>query len=76
MVQRLPHRDAIQPSLQRAALPEAADSAKRSQENLLRDVSGVSRVGKDAINQVVHPGVIVGDQPVECRVRARLKLGN
>src|SRR5271170_7404439 len=68
--------DAIQPRLQRTALPESANPAKGAQENLLRHVGGVGRIRKNAVNQVVHPGVIIGDQPVERRVRARLQLGH
>ena len=51
------------------------DSAKSLEENFLGDVGGITAVGKDAVDHVVHGGVVIRDHPVEGSIRAGLQLG-
>src|ERR1700722_13166107 len=76
VVQGLAHRDTVQPGLQRTALAKPAYSAKRVQENFLRNISRVSRIRKYAVNQIVDIAVIVGDEPVKGGLRSSLELVN
>src|SRR6267143_176006 len=74
VVQRLANGDAIEPSLQRAALAEIANAAKGLQENFLGAISRVRSVAQHAEDEVVDRRMIVGAEPVECRLRASLQL--
>ena len=75
MIERLSHRYSVEPGFQRAALPESANPLEGVKENFLRDVGSIGRVRKDAVGEVVHSRVVVGDQPVEGGVRPGLQLG-
>jgi len=74
VVQRLANGNAIEPSFQRAALAEIANAAKGLQENFLGAISSVRSVAQHAEDEVVDRRMIVGDEPVECRLRASLQL--
>src|SRR5882724_1339302 len=74
VVQRFANGDAVKPSLQGAALAEIANSAKGFQENFLGAVGRVRGVAQHAKDEVINRRMIVGDEPVECRLRACLQL--
>ena len=76
LVQRFANGDAIEPGLQGTALAELAYAAKSLQENFLRAIGGVRGVAQYAEDEVINRRVIVGDQPIEGRLRARLELMN
>ncbi len=74
VIQRFANRDAVKPSLQRAALAETANAAEGFQENFLGAVSRVRSIAQHPEDKVIDRGMIVGDEPVECRLRACLQL--
>jgi len=76
VIQRFANGDAIQPSLQRTALPEAANATKSLEKHLLRAIGGVRRVTQHAEDEVVDRSVVVGYQPVKRSLRASLQLGD
>src|SRR5208282_3802474 len=76
VVQRFANGDAVKPGLQRTAAAETPYAAKCLQENFLRRVGGVGRISQHAQAEAVHGTVIMGHQPVECRLRARLQLAD
>jgi len=74
MIQRFANSDAVEPRFQRAALAEIANAAKGLQENFLGAVGGIGSVAKHAEDEVIDRRMIVRDEPVEGRLRARLQL--
>src|SRR6266700_158531 len=74
VIQRFANRDAGEPRFQRAALAETANAAKGLQENFLGAVGGIGSIAKHAENEVIDRCMIVSDEPVEGRLRARLQL--
>src|SRR5882762_4225668 len=70
VVQRFANGDAIEPGLQGAALAKIANAAKGLQENFLGAISRVRSVAQHAEDEVIDRRMIVGDEPVECRLRA------
>src|SRR5208282_4197917 len=75
VVQRLAHRNAIEPGLERAAAPESANPAKCAQEYFLSHVGGIRRIGEYSVDEVIYAAVVVGDEPFECGVGTRLEFG-
>ena len=45
------------------------------EKNFLGYVGGVGAVGEDAVSQIEHTCVVISDEPIECRIGPRLKLG-
>src|ERR1700722_186090 len=76
MIQGLTHGDAIEPRFQRTAAAEIANPAKRAEKNFLGNVSGVGAIGQNSVNEVVHTGVVVGDEPIERGLRTSLQFGD
>src|SRR5713226_8454404 len=74
VIQRFANGDAIEPSFQRAALAKIANAAEGLQENFLGAVGGIGSVAKHAEDEVIDRRVIMRDEPVEGRLRARLQL--
>ena len=74
VIQRFANGDAVEPSFQRAALTEIANAAEGLQENFLGAVGGVRSVAKHAEDEVIDRRMVVRDEPVEGRLRARLEL--
>src|SRR6267143_1807080 len=74
MIQRFANSDAVEPRFQRAALAEIANAAKGLQENFLGAVGGIGSIAKHAEDEVIDRRMIVRDEPVEGRLRARLQL--
>ena len=74
MIQRFSDGDAVEPRFQRAALAEIADAAKGLQENFLGAIGGVGSIAEHAEDEVIDRGMVVGDEPVEGRLRAGLQL--
>ena len=74
VIQRFANGDAVEPRFQRAALAEIANAAKGFQENFLGAVGGVGGIAEHAEDEVIDRGMIVGDEPVEGRLRAGLQL--
>jgi hypothetical protein len=74
VIQRFADGDAVEPRFQRAALAEVADAAEGLQENFLGAVGGVRSVTKHAEDEVIDRRMIMGDEPVEGRLRAGLQL--
>ena len=74
VIQRFANGDAVKPRFQRAALTEIANAAEGLQENFLGAVGGVRSVAKHAEDEVIDRRMVVRDEPVEGRLRARLEL--
>src|SRR5207245_3832837 len=74
VIQSFANGDAIEPRLQRASAAEIPYAAESLQENFLRAVGGVGSVAEHAEDQVIDRSVIMGDEPVEGRLRASLQL--
>ena len=74
VIQRFADGDTVEPRFQRAALAEIADSTEGLQENFLGAVGGVRSVAEHAEDKVIDRCMIVSDEPVEGRLRARLQL--
>ena len=76
LIERFANGDPVEPRLQRAAPAESANSAKGFQKNFLRGVGGVRHIAQHPENEVIDRAVVVGDEPVEGRLRTGLKLGH
>lgn len=74
VIQRFANGDAVEPSFQGAALAEIANAAESLQENFLGAIGGVRSIAKHAEDKVIDRRMIVRDEPVESRLRARLEL--
>ncbi len=74
VVQRFANRNAVKPSFQGAAPAEIANAAKGFQENFLSAVGRVRSVAEHPEDEVIDRRMIVGDEPVERRLRAGLQL--
>ena len=70
------HRDAVNPGLQAGLAVKMLHPPKHLQENFLRGIGRVRRVGHDAINQAVDRLVKFGDKPGVGVFRARLQFGH
>src|SRR5262249_49046349 len=74
VVQRFSNGDAVEPSFQRAALAEVANAAEGLKKNFLGAIGGIGSVAKHAEDEVIDRRMVIGDEPVESRLRAGLQL--
>ena len=74
VIESFANGDAIEPGLQRAALAEIANSAKRFQENFLSAVGGIGGISEHAEDEAIDRSVVMRDEPVEGSLRAGLQL--